>query len=320
MTGTLLLPRETSTARRETVPARRPTWDACIAVPSGGNPLFALAQTKATEPSGSHAGVRVYVINPEGFAASWVGRSSLGLIASTESCLYCADFTITTFGILPTLILPVCDILRPDRQISASVAELDIGGISGTVKLGNPTVRVLTAGVRRAPDQALEVFETSSPPLTAAVQVDHVQDALSLSVTQIADILGISRPTVYTWLREDVAQPRNSDVARRLADLVGIARKWRDLTQHDLGRFVTVPVSEGKSSLYELLLSSVWNTEMIEDALQDLAAHINRKHTDRVREREHAERLTTDVEPAENAERSRLLLRSLARRSRALGG
>lgn len=55
----------------------------------------------------------------------------------------------------------------------------------------------------------------------------------SLSTTELARLLGVERPTVYSWLRDETEpQSRNAERIKRLYTLAG---RWREYTQHSLG-------------------------------------------------------------------------------------
>jgi hypothetical protein len=157
--------------------------------------------------------------------------------------------------------------------------------------------------------------------LTAGEQLDFVQDVLSLSVTQIASILKVARPTIYAWMREEVGWPRDPEVARRLMDLAGVARRWRELSDRDLGRFIDVPVDDAQRSLVDLLVAPDLADVDLDETLRLLADRLNRRTAERV-----GDSLSNSGQPASDAiqsvetDKQRLRLRALARRARSLGG
>lgn len=114
--------------------------------------------------------------------------------------------------------------------------------------------------------------------VTAQEQIDAVQDALSLGISHIAEILGVGRDTVHRWARGDTPVPRDPAVARRLRGLVQIADAWVQRSVHVLGALVTAPLGESQPSLYDLLREPVWEHDRIQRALETLAAHGTARH------------------------------------------
>ena len=90
-------------------------------------------------------------------------------------------------------------------------------------------------------------------------------------VARIAEILRVTRPTIYAWRRGDVPRPTDDLQARRLADLARLAREWASLSPVPLSRFLTLPLGEGERSLFDFLVAPEWDTSSISQALRMLA-------------------------------------------------
>lgn len=75
--------------------------------------------------------------------------------------------------------------------------------------------------------------KTTEPPLSAGQIVAAVRSALSLTITELASIVGVERPTIYAWLAER-AEPyaRNR---RRLSEVLSVAKAWSKVSELPVG-------------------------------------------------------------------------------------
>lgn len=92
--------------------------------------------------------------------------------------------------------------------------------------------------------------KTTEPPLSAGQIVAAVRSALSLTITELAYIVGVERPTIYAWLA-DRAEPyaRNR---RRLGELLSVAKAWSEVSELPVGESIRREDGSGVS-LIELL-------------------------------------------------------------------
>jgi excisionase family DNA binding protein len=75
--------------------------------------------------------------------------------------------------------------------------------------------------------------------------ISRVRSELGLTITELATILGVERPTIYAWLSETVVPyPRNR---RRLQELYRIALAWSDMSRSPVGDSVRWEDETGKS-------------------------------------------------------------------------
>jgi len=96
-------------------------------------------------------------------------------------------------------------------------------------------------------------------------QVSLVQGALALNRSQMAEVLQISRPTLYAWL--DGAQPHTPKV-RRLHGLLRLISRAGLTSDHPLHpRFVRHPLSEHGPSLLERLAQDALPEEALLQSL-----------------------------------------------------
>jgi hypothetical protein len=94
-----------------------------------------------------------------------------------------------------------------------------------------------------------------------------VSSALGLGKSDIARILGISRPTLYSWIKGD-SEPRENDHPERLRTLgeltVEICKQSKRPLYH---RFVEDPLSNQTSSILNLLLAKEWDLDQLRQLL-----------------------------------------------------
>lgn len=107
-----------------------------------------------------------------------------------------------------------------------------------------PTPEVAPGALRTTPGQA-------AMRMSSADQALEVLAALSLNKTLLAEVLRVSRPTLYDWLEGKEPNPAN---AQRLTTLVQLLVN-SGVTAADAisTRFVRQPLSEGEPSLLDLL-------------------------------------------------------------------
>jgi AcrR family transcriptional regulator len=72
-----------------------------------------------------------------------------------------------------------------------------------------------------------------------------IRHYLSMTVTDLAKVLRVGRPTVYAWLR-DGADLR-AEHAQRLESIYRIARKWRMMSSRPVGAFLNQPLTAGET-------------------------------------------------------------------------
>lgn len=99
--------------------------------------------------------------------------------------------------------------------------------------------------------------------------VAEVRERLSLSVTELAAILKVGRPTVYAWLRGDSdPHQRNLD---RLELVKGIAAEWWALTGRPVYRHLRHSFDESGRSLFGMLKADPIELGTIREHFERLA-------------------------------------------------
>jgi predicted DNA-binding transcriptional regulator AlpA len=308
MNEMLLLPREAPPKRATTNQSDR-SKNRCFGVPTGGSTLLSIARDKATEPSAPEAGYRFYIVNIGRPSTVFINSHTLGVAPGETMLWYQQAFANTALS-------GVWD--------STCCFEMDTNVIGcnwmdaiNVCVASPPASEALTAEIMPSNESPVAVEISVS---TAASQVDFIQDSLSLSVTQIAEILGISRPTIYRWLRDEVEWPRDGRVAARLQNLSRLGKVWRGRSTQPLGRLVEVPVTSANQRLFDLLIAPVWAETAIDEALVKLADRANQRFEQRRETQEHIGAVRAEgQDKGFNPDLGRLRTRALSRRSRYYG-
>jgi hypothetical protein len=100
---------------------------------------------------------------------------------------------------------------------------------------------------------------------------------LSTNVTNLAKVLGVGRPTVYSWLREDA--DLRGEHAQRLEKIYRIARKWRMMSSRPVGAFLDQPISAGET-LLSLLSARTVDERAVQvafDRIRDASSRTTRR-------------------------------------------
>jgi transcriptional regulator with XRE-family HTH domain len=133
-------------------------------------------------------------------------------------------------------------------------------------------------------------------PLTVPAQLRRLRGTLGLNKSQLADVLRISRPTLYEWLRG--TEPTR-DNGERLAMLTrAVQRAGIEASSPLSARFVTQRLPDEVASLFDVLRRPVLDDETVANVL---AATLRRSVDERA-ERARRERELEDLgyeEPSE---------------------
>lgn len=96
-----------------------------------------------------------------------------------------------------------------------------------------------------------------------------VSSALGLGKSDVARILGISRPTLYSWIK-GTSEPRESDHPERLRKLGELtAEICRESKRPLYHRFVEEPLPNETTSIFNLLLAEQWDSTQLRQLLAE---------------------------------------------------
>ena len=114
------------------------------------------------------------------------------------------------------------------------------------------------------------IEEHQSTDLNAIPFSEHaslVSTALGLGKSDVARILGISRPTLYSWIK-GTSEPRENDHPERLRLLGELTRKICKETSRPLyHRYVEAPLPNQTDSIFSLLQAEQWDSSKISNLL-----------------------------------------------------
>lgn len=138
-----------------------------------------------------------------------------------------------------------------------------------------------------------ELTAPAAPVLTGvADMIAAVRSALSLQIKEIASLVGVERPTVYSWI-QGKSTPFEQNRSR-LQQLFAAARKWQALSPLPLGDGVRSVILDG-DSLLDLLSHTPVPESKIQTLLMALASKVPTTKTPRSTAREVADRHGFDL-------------------------
>lgn len=116
------------------------------------------------------------------------------------------------------------------------------------------------------------IEEHKSIDLNAIPFSEHaslVSTALGLGKSDVARILGISRPTLYSWIK-GTSEPRENDHPERLRLLGELTRQiCKDTARPLYHRYVEAPLPNQSASIFSLLQTEQWDSSKISDLLAE---------------------------------------------------
>jgi len=157
---------------------------------------------------------------------------------------------------------------RPTRQISKA-ALLGIGFVLGTGAVTPAFSASITSSapafaVSAQKQKALKRFEVLSP----AEQIIAIRSLLGLNVLELATILHVQRPTIYSW-QSGTATPHYEN-GSRLRYIHELAQRWSRMCTEPIGDWVRKPLDEGGRTLAALLSAEVVDEPAINDVFAGL--------------------------------------------------
>lgn len=144
---------------------------------------------------------------------------------------------VATAGAAPFDTVPVYIVVAPDGSVFTSIGQGSYLTFGGETRLERSRYSSGTAvGVREAP----------APIRTVADEVTFLRNNLGLTVSEIADWMGVTRPAVYGWLKNVQPQP---DTAKLLANVGAAADSIAALKLQRPDHVIKRPLFNGRSAL-----------------------------------------------------------------------
>lgn len=109
----------------------------------------------------------------------------------------------------------------------------------------------------------------STELLDVASVVAEVRSSLSLQIKELAEILGVRRPTVYSWLQGD-QRPQDQN-RRRLLELLKVARVWKQISDQPVGKAIRSQLNGAGLSLLDQLNCEVIAFHEVEEHMRAIA-------------------------------------------------
>jgi len=113
-----------------------------------------------------------------------------------------------------------------------------------------------------------KVKAESQIALDVASVVAEIRSTLSLQVKELAEILGVERPTVYAWLRGD-AKPQAANRAR-MGEVLKVVGIWKRLSGLPLGSSVRDELDQDGRTLVDELSDPKIDLQLIERRMKRL--------------------------------------------------
>ncbi|CAI3137812.1 hypothetical protein MWMV8_MWMV8_01141 [Acinetobacter calcoaceticus] len=103
--------------------------------------------------------------------------------------------------------------------------------------------------------------------LSISEQVEIIKNSFGLNMSAMAELLNISRPTIYAWLKGE--PPKTQDNISHISFIVKHALSYRDLNLDRPDNFTKRPIFDGES-LFSLLREEKQITESMYTLIKDL--------------------------------------------------
>lgn len=104
-------------------------------------------------------------------------------------------------------------------------------------------------------------------PVTIAEKLESIRVALDLSTSALAELVGVSRPTIYQWIRGQ-AEPQSSNHRARIDRLAECAVNWNKAFPGESMDHWFTDSEPGQVSLMDLLRQATQDSAAIESLLK----------------------------------------------------
>jgi excisionase family DNA binding protein len=144
------------------------------------------------------------------------------------------------------------------RQGGTSLVRIGGAAYAVTVQLGPSTCGSieLSHGTGFNPELgwiALRMRTTKwHAPATLSEKIREIRQAFGLNIKQLADVMRVTRVTIYDWLRQDELSVLRDGARRRLTQVQTLAAVWAQLPSIP-GEYLDEPLDEAGNTLGALL-------------------------------------------------------------------
>ena len=139
-------------------------------------------------------------------------------------------------------------------MLAASLLTVPGAGLAASGTGGSLTSHTLLHKGAWVYDATLAVSATEATAVgvaeTPSAQLDLVREALGLSITDLANLLGVTRPTIYAWIQGK--QEPKPEMLARIRELRAVAQAAEALALPRMNRLVRRPLASGPSLLVRL--------------------------------------------------------------------
>lgn len=168
-------------------------------------------------------------------------------------------------------------------MLAASLLAVPGAGLAASGTGGSLTSHMLLHKGAWVYDATLAVSATEAAAVgvaaTPAAQLDLVREELGLSITDLANLLGVTRPTIYAWIQG--RQEPKPEMLARIRELHAVAQAAEALALPRMNRLVRRPLASGPSLLVRLQSGGA----DAEAALKELAEMASREESQRQQSR-----------------------------------
>ncbi|MFO0915163.1 MAG: helix-turn-helix domain-containing protein [Pirellulales bacterium] len=143
------------------------------------------------------------------------------------------------------------------------------GSGSGT-STGRVWYEAATTQLNKMSDIQRGRTEAPEVHLTADISevVAEIRSNLSLQIKELAEILGVERPTVYSWLRGE-AKPQRSN-RPRLSRVLQVALAWKRESETPIGNAIREALDDAGRSVLDDLRSESFDADLIVAKLRSI--------------------------------------------------
>jgi hypothetical protein len=145
----------------------------------------------------------------------------------------------------------------------AAVFLVGTGGVATPRTINYVPSGMLQVRIPRGSDGNID----SDRMLDVQEKLAGIQRYLSMTVSDLAKVLRVGRPTVYSWLRDEASL--RGEHTQRLEVIYKMAREWRAMSNRPVGSFLNQPATSG-DTLLTLLSARMIDRPAVQSAFSEI--------------------------------------------------